>query len=115
MNNQFKLILIKTIHTIIWIFFNVILFFMAYEVIFNKIDNFIWIGIGLITLEFVVLLFFKMMCPLTIIAQKYSNSNKENFDIYLPNWLAKYNKKIYTTFFIIIISGWIYRILNNKL
>ena len=88
---------------------------MAYEVIFNKIDNFIWIGIGLITLEFVVLLFFKMMCPLTIIAQKYSNSNKENFDIYLPNWLAKYNKKIYTTFFIIIISGWIYRILNNKL
>ena len=108
-----KLILIKTIHTIIWIFFNVVLFYMAYEVIFNKIDNFIWIGIGFIILEFIVLLFFKMMCPLTIIARKYSKSNKENFDIYLPNWLAKYNKQIYTTFFIIIIFGWVYRTLNH--
>ena len=108
-----KLIFIKTIHTIIWIFFNLVLFYMAYEVIFNKIDNFIWIGIGFIILEFIVLLFFKMMCPLTIIARKYSKSNKENFDIYLPNWLAKYNKQIYTTFFIIIIFGWVYRTLNN--
>jgi hypothetical protein len=114
MTNQSKLILIKTIHTIIWIFFNIVLFYMAYEVIFNKIDNFIWIGIGLITLEFVVLLFFKMMCPLTIVTRKYSDSTKENFDIYLPNWLAKYNKQIYTTFFIIIILGLIYRTLNEK-
>jgi hypothetical protein len=114
MNNQFKLILIKIIHTIIWIFFNLVLIYMAYEVIFNKIDNFIWIGIGLILLEFIVLLFFKMMCPLTIVARKYSNSNKENFDIYLPKWLAKYNKLIYTTFFIIIILGLIYRTLNEK-
>ena len=30
--------------------------------------------------------------------QKYLNSTKENFDIYLPNWLAKYNKQIYITF-----------------
>lgn len=108
-----KLILIKTVHTIIWIFFNMVLIYMAYEVIFYKIDNFIWIGIGLILLEFLLLWFFKMRCPLTIIARKYSNSTKENFDIYLPNWLAKYNKQIYTTFFILIICGWIYRILNK--
>ena len=113
MTSQYKLISIKTIHTVIWIFFNMVLSYMAYEVIFNKIDQFIWIGIGLIILEFVVLLFFKMMCPLTIIARKYSDSTKENFDIYLPNWLAKYNKQIYTTFFILIICGLIYRILNK--
>lgn len=113
MSSKSKLILIKTIHTIIWIFFNVVLFYMAYEVIFNKIDNFIWIGIGFIILEFIVLLFFKMMCPLTIVARKYSDSNKENFDIFLPNWLAKYNKQIYTSFFIIIILGFIYRTLNH--
>ena len=50
MTNQSKLILIKSIHTIIWIFFNIVLFYMAYEVIFNKIDQFIWIGIGFIIL-----------------------------------------------------------------
>lgn len=112
MNNRTKLILIKSIHTIIWIFFNLVLFYMAYQVILNKINSLFYIGIGLIILEFVVLLFFKMMCPLTIMAQKYSNSTTENFDIYLPNWLAKYNKQIYTTFFIIIIIGFIFRILN---
>ncbi|WP_395077904.1 hypothetical protein [Flavobacterium sp.] len=113
MNSQSKLILIKTIHTIIWMFFNITLFYMAYEIIWNKIDTFFWLGFGLIMLESIVLLFFKMVCPLTIIARKYSNSKKESFDIYLPNWLAKYNKKIYTTFFILIILGLIYRTLNE--
>lgn len=112
MNNQTKLILIKTTHTLIWIFFNITLFYMAYEVITNKIDALFYMGIGLIFLEFLVLLYFKMICPLTIMARKYSNSTKENFDIYLPNCLAKYNKQIYTSFFILIIIGLIYRLLN---
>ena len=86
---------------------------MAYEVITDKITAFFWIGIGLIIIEFLVLLYFKMICPLTILGRKYSNSTKENFDIYLPNWLAKYNKQIYTTFFILIIIVLIYRTLNK--
>ena len=108
-----KLTAIKTIHTIIWLFFNVVLFYMAYAVIVNKIDKYVWIGIALILGEGIVLLIFNKMCPLTIMARKYSDSNKNNFDIYLPNWLAKYNKLIYTTFFILIIIGLIYRILNK--
>lgn len=109
-----KLISIKILHTIIWIFFNVVLFYLAFAVIINKIDKFIWIGIGCIVIEWVVLLIFRNVCPLTIIARKYSDSTKDNFDIYLPNWLAKYNKQIYTTFFIIIVCGLVYRILNQK-
>jgi hypothetical protein len=46
-------------------------------------------------------LVFKMFCPLTIMARKYSDSEKDNFDIFLPNWLAKYNKLIFTTLYII--------------
>ena len=104
---------IKIIHTVIWVFFNVVLFYMAYAVIVDKIDKFVWIGIGLILLEGIVLLSFKKMCPLTLMARKYSESTKDNFDIYLPNWLAKYNKLIYTTFFILIVCGIIYRIMNR--
>jgi hypothetical protein len=85
---------------------------MAYAVIVNKIDKYVWIGIALILGEGILLLIFKKMCPLTIIARKYSDSDKDNFDIYLPNWLAKYNKLIYTTFFIIILFGITYRVLN---
>ena len=111
MNNQSKLIIIKIIHTLVWLFFNVVLFYMAYAVIINKIDKFIWIGMGLIVLEGIVLLIFNKVCPLTIIARKYSDSTKDNFDIYLPNWLAKWNKLIYTALFILIICGLLYRIL----
>jgi hypothetical protein len=87
---------------------------MAYAVIVNKIDKYVWIGIALILGEGIVLLGFKKMCPLTIMARKYSDSNKDNFDIYLPNWLAKYNKIIYTSFFIIIVLGVFYRVLMNR-
>ena len=85
---------------------------MAYAVIVNKIDKFVWIGIALIIGEGIVLSILKKMCPLTIIARKYSDSTKDNFDIFLPNWLAKYNKLIYTIFFILIICGLIFRLIN---
>jgi len=108
-----QLVRIKIIHTIVWLFFNLVLFYMAYAVIVNQVDKWVWIGIGLIVLEGIVLLIFKKMCPLTIMARKYSDSAKANFDIYLPNWLAKYNKLIYTSFFIVIVAGVVYRILNH--
>ena len=34
-----KLILIKSIHTTIWLFMNVVIFYLLYAVIINKIDN----------------------------------------------------------------------------
>lgn len=52
-------------------------------------------------MEGIVLLVFKMFCPLTLFAKKYSNSEKANFDIFLPNWLAKNNKLIFTIIYII--------------
>ena len=110
MKNESKLILVKTFHTLVWLFFNVVLLYMAYAVFVNKIDKFVWIGIGLIVLEGIVLLISNKVCPLTIVARKYSDSTKDNFDIYLPNWLAKWNKLIYTTLFILIVLGVIYRV-----
>ena len=92
-----KLILIKTVHTAIWLFFNIIIFYLLYAVIMNQIDIRVWICIGLIAVEGLILVLFKRTCPVTIIARKYSSSTRDNFDIYLPNWLAKYNKTIYTS------------------
>lgn len=96
-----RLIIIKWVHTLIWLFFVVIIFYILYSGIFNKVNMHTWIGIGLIVGEGIVLLVFKMFCPLTIMARKYSDSEKDNFDIFLPNWLAKYNKLIFTTLYII--------------
>lgn len=76
---------------------------MLYAVIIGKIDLWLWIGYSLFVLEGITLVIFKFFCPLTVMARKYSNSSKANFDIYLPNWLAKYNKLIYTTILAVII------------
>ncbi|MEO6949469.1 MAG: hypothetical protein ABI123_07565 [Ginsengibacter sp.] len=112
MRGETKLILIKSIHTLIWVFFNVVIFYMLYAVIMNKMDYWLWIGYGLFILEGIILVAFKFFCPLTIMARKYSDSTKPNFDIYLPAWLAKYNKLIYTSILIIIILVTIYQLLK---
>lgn len=103
MNSFTKLTIVKVIHTAIWLFFNVVIFYLAYAVILNKIDKWVWICLSLIVLEGITLLVFKRMCPVTVIARKYSNSAKSNFDIFLPEWLAKYNKLIYSIIVIVIL------------
>lgn len=104
---------IKLIHTLIWLFFNVVIFYLLYAVIINKIDIWVWICVGLVVLEIITLLVFKWFCPLTVWARKYSDSTKNNFDIYLPEWLAKYNKLIYGCVFTLSIVILFFRLLRN--
>ena len=105
-----KLIQVKLLHTAVWVFFNAVIFYLLYAVLTNKIDGWVWVGIGAIVLEGLVLLAFRNVCPLTLIARKYSNSTKANFDIYLPEWLARYNKWIYGILFAIIVSLYVFQL-----
>lgn len=114
MESKTKLTLIKIIHTLIWIFFNVVIFYMLYAALINKLDIWLWIGYGFVFLEGLTLLAFKSHCPLNLLAKKYTNSTKDNFDIYLPSWLAKYTKLIYTNIFTLIFMLTIYQILNQQ-
>jgi len=34
-------------------------------------------------------------CPLTAVAARYTDDRRANFDMYLPEWLARYNKQIF--------------------
>lgn len=111
MTKEAKLTIIKIIHSVVWIFFNVVIFYLYYAAIANKIGKWVWICIALILVEALILLIFKKLCPITLIARRYSDSTKDNFDIYLPNWLAKHNKSIYTTLFIIVVAILIFRLL----
>ncbi|NJN42452.1 MAG: hypothetical protein HC811_09755 [Flammeovirgaceae bacterium] len=111
MTDRSKLVTIKIIHTAIWIFFNIVIFYMLYAVTLGEINIWLWIGFGLIGIEAIVLLIFKFFCPLTLIARKYSESQNDNFDIYLPNWLARYTKVIYTLLVFVILCLAIYRII----
>ncbi|MCF8238373.1 MAG: hypothetical protein K9I85_09485 [Saprospiraceae bacterium] len=111
MNNRQRLLAIKWLHTLIWAFFVAVIFYILYCGIANDVQVYTWIAIGLVLGEGLVLLLFRMFCPLTIWARKYSSSTKDNFDIFLPEWLARYNKVIFTTLFLIGVLFVIYRIL----
>lgn len=109
MNKESKLFAIKLIHTFIWVIFVAVIFYVVYSGVTDRLTTYTWIGIGLVIGEGLVLLLFKMSCPLTVMARNYSNSQKDNFDIFLPNWLARYNKLIFTTIFMLGLILVLYR------
>jgi hypothetical protein len=50
---------------------------------------------GIVLLEVLVLWLNRWSCPLTAVAARYTDDRRANFDIYLPAWLARYNKHIF--------------------
>lgn len=95
------LVFIKLIHTVIWVMFVTIIAFVVWSGVTGNISCYSWLAVAAVVLEGFVLLIFGGSCPLTKIARNYSASQKDNFDIYLPNWLARYNKLIFTSLFLI--------------
>jgi hypothetical protein len=57
--------------------------------------------IAIVTLEVLVLLVNRFRCPLTAVAARYTADRRDNFDIYLPVWLARYNKQIFGSLFVL--------------
>lgn len=48
-------------------------------------------------------------------ARKYSDSEKDNFDIYLPNWLARFNRQIYMVIMVIISVITVYQLIESSM
>jgi len=96
-----KLISIKLIHAIIWFIFASAIMYVCYAGVFNKINRLVWVCISAVVFEGIVLLINKGKCPLTSIAGKYTDNRSVNFDIILPEWLAKYNKILFTSIFLV--------------
>jgi len=45
--------------------------------------------------EVIVLWYHRWSCPLTAVAARYTDDRRANFDIYLPEWLARHNKQVF--------------------
>jgi hypothetical protein len=59
-----------------------------------------WALTAVVMVEVVVLALNGMRCPLTDVASRYTHDRHDNFDIYLPLWLATWNKHIFGTLFV---------------
>lgn len=55
---------------------------------------------AVVACEVVVLALNGWRCPLTPIAARFTDDRRDNFDIYLPEWLARHNKRIFGTLYL---------------
>ena len=106
-----KLHIVKLTHTIIWFVFVAAILYVCYAGVFNKVNGLVWWCIGAIVFEGIVLFVNKWRCPLTLVAYAYTENRSAGFDIYIPAWLAKHNKTIFTSLFVIGLALVIWRVL----
>lgn len=94
------LVTIKVVHTLVWAFFALCVF---------SIPVFAWRGqlraaavlIAVVFIEVMVLVVNRWRCPLTNVAARYTEDRRDNFDIYLPEWVARHNKTIFGAIYVV--------------
>ncbi len=94
MEPESKLRAIKAIHTLVWAMFAASIVAIPVYTAAESVKV-AWGLIGFVFLEVAVLLANQMKCPLTAVAGRYTSERQDNFDIYLPLWLARHNKEVF--------------------
>lgn len=112
MNAKQKLIAIKSLHTLIWFAYVIIIFYILYNALIDRIDTKFWIAVASVIVEGIILIANRWRCPLTVAAKRYSEDVSVGFDIFIPRWLAEHNKTIFTTLFVIAMIIAAYRIVS---
>jgi len=110
--NPSKLIGIKLLHTVVWAFFAGCIVAIPAAAAANRFQT-AWVLSGIVLVECLILAANRGRCPLTDMAAKHTDETADNFDIYLPRWLAKHNKVIFGSLFIagefFFLTKWIAR------
>ena len=94
------LISIKLLHTVVWAFFAGCVVAIPIAATLNQFAVAAWLS-GIVFLEVLVLLANGWRCPLTSVAARYTDERRDNFDIYLPVWVARNNKLLFGTLYVI--------------
>ena len=101
---------IKLLHTLIWALLAASILALPITAVMRR---FRWATIltGLVLLECSVLALNDGKCPFTDLAARFTTDRANNFDIYLPDWLAQYNKLIFGALFIagelVVLKCWL--------
>ncbi|MEO7648870.1 MAG: hypothetical protein ABIZ80_00245 [Bryobacteraceae bacterium] len=103
------LVAIKILHTAVWAFFAGCIVAIPVAGVRRE---FAWAAVltALVLVECAVLAMNRGRCPLTDLAARYTGERSDNFDIYLPLWLARHNKTIFGTLFavgaVFVLARW---------
>ena len=95
-----KLRAVKVVHTAIWAFFAACILAIPIASSLGRFQAAAWLA-AIVCGEVVVLLFNSWSCPLTAVAARYTAVRNANFDIYLPEWLARNNKTVFGALYVV--------------
>jgi hypothetical protein len=107
------LLTVKVLHTVVWAFFAGCV--IAIPVMAWRGDA-AWavILIAVVSLEVLVLAVNRWRCPLTDVAARYTDDRADNFDIFLPRWLARWNKAVFGSLYAVgilaTLARWLARV-----
>ncbi|MFO0696562.1 MAG: hypothetical protein U0230_23540 [Polyangiales bacterium] len=107
MRDDSKLRAIKLLHTAVWaVFAGSIVAIPAFT--YRGAHTVAWGLIAFVFLEVLVLVVNGMRCPLTDVAARYTDDRRDDFDIYLPLFVARYNKQIFGGLYVagIVYAAW---------
>lgn len=99
MEDSRKLLATKTFHTLVWAFLVgcIVAIPLAVHAGHLRVAALL---IGVVLVEVLVIGLKRGSCPLTSVAARYTSDRSDNFDIFLPVWLARYNKAIFGSLFV---------------
>lgn len=90
------LIVLKAIHTLVWLTMTTANFAGFYLALTGKFTLWFFLCVALLGGEIVVIIANRWHCPLTDVMAAYTSDRAANFDIYLPEWLARNNIRIFS-------------------
>jgi hypothetical protein len=94
------LVAIKLLHTVVWFFFVVCIVTIPVAGALRRFSLAAVLA-GLVLLECLVLALNRFRCPIGDWARLFTDEPADNYDIYLPIWLARHNKTIFGSLFVI--------------
>lgn len=94
------LVLVKLIHTLVWGFFAGCIIALPLVALAGHLRCAAWLAAAVLV-EVAVLVANRWRCPLTGVAAGFTEDRRDNFDIYLPLWLARSNKQVFGTLFVV--------------
>ena len=94
-----NLIVVKAVHTVAWAVFAGCILAIPVASWLGHHRAAAWLA-AIVAGEVFVLVFNRMRCPLTGVAARYTEDRRDNFDICLPEWLARHNKLIFGALYV---------------
>jgi hypothetical protein len=78
---------IRMVHTLAWVVFASSIVAIPIVTLAGRIHTALWLSL-LVWVEVFILAANRLRCPLTGVARRYTRDRSDNFDIFLPEWLA---------------------------